>query len=686
MCLHIPLSFAQTEQEVERMSWEDFVEAMMDENDEGYAVDEEMLEELFELHSNPLDINTLVKEDLEVLPFLGEEQVEGIMRYLEKNRPVQTLGELMFVSSLGKGQREMLRLFVEVGKGASRDDSTPIPSLGQMLRMGRHDVAWRSDVPFYTKAGFEDVPAEVLEKSPNKVYRGDKFHHTFRYAYSSMNHLFVGLHADKDAGERGIDYVSGYVMLKDMGVVKSAIVGNYRLSFGQGLAVNTASKYGKMMMGNTMDRMDRGIVKHSSTQEYGYFTGGAATLRWGQFQVSAFGSYTKEEGTYNSDSTGMTSLKTDGLHRTPLERSKKGNLGTTNFGGNIHWQHNGLQLSATVIATHLAVPLLPKHDTSSSLYRLYNAHGQDFFVSSIAYAYRYGSLTFSGETAHSHCSQQNGMATLNSLRWRVNGDNALTLVGRYYGAKFVSLNGKAFSENATVQNEEGIFLSWVSRSLRNTIVEAYVDAMYFPWLKHQVSDRSHGYEGLVQATYAPTTRWNLLVRYRIKSKQRDFTYTTSNETKLTTLKHKTAHNLKLQLTCHVSDHITLRTSATGVTASFANSSTEKGFAIGENFRWQNPKSKCRIDLGFTYFDTDSYDARVYHYEPSLPYSFGSTSYYDKGIRTTLLASLPIVQQSLFINAKFGMTKYFNRDTIGSGLDLINASHREDLQVQLRWRF
>ena len=58
----------------------------------------------------------------------------------------------------------------------------------------------------------------------------------------------------------------------------------------------------------------------------------------------------------------------------------------------------------------------------------------------------------------------------------------------------------------------------------------------------------------------------------------------------------------------------------------------------------------------------------------------------EGIRTTLLASVPIVKQSLFINAKLGMTKYFNRDVIGSELEMIDASHREDLQVQVRWKF
>ena len=91
-------------------------------------------------------------------------------------------------------------------------------------------------------------------------------------------------------------------------------------------------------------------------------------------------------------------------------------------------------------------------------------------------------------------------------------------------------------------------------------------------------------------------------------------------------------------------------------------------------------------LSPTYFNTDTYNARISHYEPSLLYAYGSTLYYYMGVRTSLLASIPLFKQSLYINTKLGITKYFNRSTISSGLERINANHREDLQVQIRWKF
>ena len=680
----ITLAFCQTEQKGEMVSWEDFVALMVEENDEE-EIDEETMERLFELYGNPIDINSAKKEDLEMLPFLSEEQVNEVLRYVEKEGPMMSLGELMMVKNLGKKEREMMRLFVKVDESPLNRDKQESPTLKEMLKWSKQEAVWRTDVPFYRKEGYKDVPAEVLRKSPNKVYRGDPYHHAFRYAYSGKNHLLAGLQMEKDAGESGVDYVAGYVMLKDVGCVKRAVLGNYRVSFGKGLAVNSGMKFGKMMMLSTMDRMDAGISRHSSTSETGYFTGGAATIQLRDWQVSAFGSYRKTDGTYNNDSTGISSLKTDGLHRTRLEYSKKGNLGITNFGGNVHWEHKELRLSVTAVATHFEIPLMPKHNTSASIYRLYNASGQDFFVGSLSYAYRFKTLTFSGETAFSNTEKQNGMASLNALRWRMNSSNVFTLIGRYYGSKFISINGKSFGENSAVQNEEGLFLGWTSKSVRNMELEAYADVMYFPWLKQNFSASSYGYEGMVQALYSASRKWSLLARYRIKAKQKDFKYTANDKTS-TILEYNTNQNLKLQLNCNLSSFVTLRTSFTGSFISFGANPNETGFAISENIRWQNPKNKCRIDFGITYFNTDSYNARVYNYEPSLLYTFGSTSYYYKGFRTTLLASVPIVKQSLFVNAKLGMTRYFNRDVIGSGLEMIDANHREDLQVQIRWKF
>ncbi|NLV51983.1 MAG: helix-hairpin-helix domain-containing protein [Bacteroidales bacterium] len=667
-------------QEGTRMTWEDFAEWASDGGEEE-SIDEEMLLQLYELHANPININEATKEDLSILPFLSEEQVEGIMKYLKHNSPMQSMGELMYVSNLGKRERDMLRLFAIVDQEALAHRQKP--SLEEFLRRGKHEMAWRTDIPFYTKEGYKKQTTASDHLPNNKAYLGDRFHHSFRYAFSSNNQLMAGLQMEKDAGEKGVDYWSMYFMVRDMGIVKRAILGNYKVNFGLGLAINSGMKFGKSMMMNSVKEMGAGFSKHSSLTETGHFTGTAISFQLKHWEISAFGSHRKEDGTLNKEMTGVTSLKKDGMHRTTLEKSRKGNLGVSNWGGNIHWENNGLKLSTTIVFTHFDMPLTPQYTTPSTLYRYYNATGQNFLVGSIAYSYRYKRWLINGETAYSDNKQQNGMASLNAVRWNVNDYNTLMLIGRYYGARFVSINGKSFGENSSVQNEEGLSLGWTSRTFTNMEISTYVDVMYFPWLKHGVSNSSNGVEGMMQVEYSPNSKWSLQARYRIKSKQKDYKM---NGEASPILLYKTDQNFKLQLSHILSEYITLRTMMTGVTSHFASNTDDYGILFSESIRWQNPKNHCRFDLGLTYFNTSGYNGRVYQYEPSLLYSYGSSSFYDKGIRATFVASVPMVKQSFFINTKLGITKYFNRSAIGSGLEMIDDNHREDLQVQLRWKF
>lgn len=678
--LSINHSFAETDNHEGLLTWEDFVERVFDDNDDS-SIDEEQLFRLQELYSHPANINTITKDELLALPFINEEQADAIILYRERNGEMMTLGELMFIDNLNSEQRSMLKLFVIALPTSSRQAS---PRLSDMLNRSKQEIAWRSDIPFYRRAAYGDYTESELEKSPNKVYRGDAYHHSLKYQLSSMNHVFAGIQMEKDAGERGVDYLSAHIMLKDMGILKRAVIGDYKIKFGKGLAVNSAMKMGKMMMINSNDRIDNGISRHSSMSEANYFTGAATTMKRREWEFTAFASYRKNDGTLWNDSSGVKTLITDGYHRTQAEHGKKGNITTTDIGGNIHWGNSQLQLSASAVATHFNLPLKPQHDSDATMYKLYNAEGTDFFVGSLSYSYRHKSLQISGETAMSSTDKQNGAATLNTLRWRMNGSNSLTLLARYYGAKFVSINGRAFGENSSVQNEEGFFAGWTSTAIKNIKLDMYADIMYFPWMKYQVSNSSYGYEGVTQMLYSSSTRWSMMVRYKIKAKQKDFTYDSNNGFK--TLQYRTSHNMKMQIHCQLTNALSLKTAINASALSFGTNNDEYGFSVSENVRYQSTKNKMHADLGFCYFNTDSYDSRVYSYEPNLLYSFGYTSYYYKGIRATLLASIPLRKDRLWINTKVASTKYFNRDHIGTAQEMIDSSHKEDLLIQLRWIF
>lgn len=663
-------AYSQPENE-SSLTWEDFVLLMADDyDDEGYGPDSELFEELYYLHAHPMNLNDIKEEDLRLLPFLSENEIKDIMWYIDNHKPLMSTGELMFIYSLDKLKRSMIQLFCYAGEYKHNDYS-----LRNIWKYSNNELVLRTDIPFYTKAGYQKVPDSVLISKPNKIYQGNRFFHSIRYTFSSQNHFFAGFQAEKDPGEKNIDHIAGYAMVKDIGIIRNAILGNYRVSFGHGLVVNTSSSFGKAMKISSMEVIDKGITKHSSTTETGYFSGGATTLSFGKVNVSAYVSYKKSDATFNSDSIGLSSLKTDGLHRTELERSKKNNISLTDLGTNIHLDLKSIQLSLTSAYTHINVPLAPKCNTEGTYYKMYYPQGQDFSATSLAYSYRKNNLVFSGETA---VNSKGAIATLNQLQWKINSFNTVTLIQRRYGAKYSTINARTFSENSSPQNENGIYLGWQSLLSEKISINSYIDAMYFPWLKYQVYGSSYGIEAFAQLNYNINTKNTLIVRYKLKSKEKDYKYNNGSS-----LKFKTTHNLRIQHNMILTDNWSLRTTFNTSLVTFVNNKNF-GFNIGETVRYAKNK-KYRFDASIIYFNTDSYDSRIYNFESSLLYAFAMNSYYYKGIRSTFLASINLTEK-LSITTKFSSTVYFNQETIGSALEQINSNNKEDLQLQLRWKF
>ena len=146
--------------------------------------------------------------------------------------------------------------------------------------------------------------------------------------------------------------------------------------------------------------------------------------------------------------------------------------------------------------------------------------------------------------------------------------------------------------------------------------------------------------------------------------------------------------MRLQWNYKLTNHLTLRTTGSFVYRWNADSDNETGYLLSQHVRYErmvnHQKGRQRMDLMLTYFHTDSYAAKVYTTTPSLLYTFGMNALYGHGINAVALYSRSL-SRHLSAICKFSVTKYFDRNTIGTGLELINASHKEDMQLQLRWK-
>lgn len=103
--------------------------------------------------------------------------------------------------------------------------------------------------------------------------------------------------AEKDAGESYLDqshlpdHLSGFYQLKNGGVLRHLVIGDYNVSFGQGLVMGQGMMVGKSNEVLKIKSSYSGIRRHLSTVESGYCRGAALLLGKRKFRFTTFGSF-----------------------------------------------------------------------------------------------------------------------------------------------------------------------------------------------------------------------------------------------------------------------------------------------------------------------------------------------------------------------------------------------------------
>ncbi len=638
--------------------WQEVLRQWMTAEDmeEGYG--EETLEQLEELATTPLNLNQTSREELEQLPFLTAQQVEELVEYLDRYRPVRTLSELQMIRSLDVPTRKLLQCFVTAGPEAPH---SPWPRWKDITKYGRHTLMATGNIPFYERQG------------DRNGYLGYRYRHDLRYQFSYNQKIKFGLTAAQDAGEPfftnrnkwGYDHYSYYFQLRDIGKLRELNVGMYRVQLGMGLVMNTGFYLGKLATLQSMGRSTHTLTAHSSRSQTGYLQGAAATVQLSsRWQVTAFASWRPLDATLNDDGTART-LLTDGYHRTPTEMNKKHNTHETDFGTSIGWRKGTLFVHANAVYTHFDRSLEPQKTT---LYRRYAAQGADFFNASFDYGYNNYRWGLAGETA---INSHGALATIHTLTFRPSETWSLVALHRYYDKRYTALHARSFCEGSSVQNEHGIYGGATWRPLSALLLQGFVDYAHFSWARYRVSAPSDAFDTMLSARY-DHKRWSLQGRYRLHIRQQD-------NSEHTTVLNKTEHRARLGMDYTLNSHWSLSTQSDGVVYQFEGQQS-RGIMVSERATWTIPSFQGNALIGW--FCTDDYNSRIYQYERSVAYAFGFPMYYGRGLRSSLMLSAHIGTH-LQATAKFGVTKYFNRSVIGSGLQQINHSSVTDLLLQVK---
>lgn len=642
--------------------WQEYVEQIAEETgDEAKA--EALYTELSYLSENPFDLNTVSDEQLRRLPFLSDNQISSLMDYRKRYGKMLSIYELQAVDNFDWQTILLILPFVNISDNIV--DKAPI-TVRNMLKQGRNELQIRYDKCFQQKSGYCSYSDSILDKYPNRKYLGEAFYTSVKYSYAYEDKIQAGLLAEKDMGEpfwkpvhKGYDYYSFHLLLRDFKWLKTLAIGDYKVSFGQGLVISNDFSPSRSALVTQAERRNNGFRRHFSTNESDFFRGAAATVSFGNWDLSAFYSRRRMDAALENDT--FPSVQTSGLHRLQRDWDKRKTVVMQTYGGNIRFALPSFHIGMTAVGYDFGGDCLYP---SPQPYNLFYFRGKSNFNIGVDYMLKTSWAKIYGETA---VSRNGALATLNGLQLSPASYITMLLLHRYYDRKYQSYFGNAFSQGY-VQNEQGFYAGLQWSPFPYWKFSGYVDIFRFPWLKYQIDYPSSGKEYMTQVDYSFSSRLSTYLRY--KYKQRDGS--------------STQQRLRFQLSVNAGNW-TLRSSADGVLYTSVDNERNKGFMLSQRAGWKKEKFPFQADIYFAYFQTDNYYTRISSYEKNILYAFYMPSFYGEGLRAALTFQWNILK-SLKLSVKLAHTYYSDRDVIGTDTEEIKGNNKTDLYAVLSWKF
>lgn len=644
----------------------------------------DLLDGLYQLLEDPVNLNYASFEELKQLFFLSDLQAHKLIEYRAKYGMFVSIYELQAIDGFDRPLIELMEPFVSV----SQEKPEFKANFKNAIKYGRHDIFLRYSRVLQEQAGYKDISDSAKLENPNSYYLGSPDRLYLRYAFNYKNKFRAGLTADKDAGEeffkgsqpKGFDFYSAFAYASDLGVIKEIAVGDYHLEFGQGLTLWTGLAFGKSSDGLSVVKKQRRIRPNTSANENLFLRGTAVTAGIKNFNLTGFFSSKYVDAnigdydTLNQEIAFVTSLQETGYHRTNAEMADKHAIKETLYGGHAEFQQNALRVGATVFKSLFDKPL----EGSDQLYQKYNFSGKENLNYGLDYNFILSRFNFFGEFSG---SENGGRAWLAGFQAALHPQLSISVYYRDFGKKYQNLYSNAIGEGSTNQNEKGLYTGMRYDMHKNWTFTGYVDFYSFPWLRYRVDFPSKGAEYLGQLEYRMSRDVVMYFRYRTETKESNL----DAGGNLKKIGETNKQSFRFNVSYSVIPSVILKNRIEYLQYKNVDGKTSDGYLIYQDLMYRPENKPFDITLRYALFDTDDYDARIYAYENDVLYAFSIPGYYYQGSRFYVLLKWEILDYLDFW-FRFSQTFYNNQTTIGSGLDEIDGNKRSEIKMQLRLSF
>ena len=419
---------------------------------------EDVYENLVQLMSSQLDLNTATAQELQSLHILNDAQIDSFMEYRNHSGNLLDVYELQIIPGFDEGVLKTLRPFVCVIDPSEKIDRK---LLARIFSPGHSYFVSRYERTLETKKGFRRTAdsTSVYQGSPDKIY--------FRFRSSLPGDFSFGVTGEKDAGERivldprrkqwGFDFTSWHCQVRNKGKIKNLIAGDFQTQFGQGLVVGGAFSLGKGGESvATLRKANVGFQPYTSVNENAYQRGLAITLQaFRGVEISVSYSYRFRDASQAlaDETPGVTSFQTSGYHRTVSEISNRKKIAEQNTTVVLNLNRKKIESGVVINYIHFDTEIKRRPT-------LHNQHaftGNRNLNTSCYINYQIANISMFSEIAR---ALSGGWGMIIGSLMSAHPDLELAILYRNYQRDYHTFSSSAFSENTQPVNERGVYWGW----------------------------------------------------------------------------------------------------------------------------------------------------------------------------------------------------------------------------------
>ncbi len=599
-----------------------------------------------ELTHNPVDINYANSSELLKIPFLTPTDARQIISYRKRMGKFKSIEDVTRIKGIDENTLVLIKPFIFINKDIN-SNSNKQDILDYYFRS-------RAKSDIQNRKGFL-----------NGNYEGSKLSFYNKLLVNS-NDFSAGILTEKDAGEINFtDHYTGFVQYKSANLFKNILLGDYSIEFGEGLALWSAYSFSKGSDAiNPPIKRVKNIRPHLSSEENRHFRGAAVSIKFNTSLITGFYSLNTISATL-SDANNISNFYQIGYYRTETEQNKKNNLKETVYG--ITYRLN--------ISEFINLGILhyqTKYDKPFQFTSANKLNGDSFSFSSFHAKLAYNNFNLSTEVA----TNTKAISILTNLIIKLSPQIYILASYRNYSPKYYNIFSNGFSEYGHTQNEIGYYLGLKFKSQYGNL-NIYYDIFKSPSQSYYSDFPLTGNDFLIHYDSKLTKSLLLILKYKTELKSKQVILNNSN-----TFADELKSNIRAELKYKISKGFIGKSRIEFVRYS-QNLKQEIGFLSYQEIKYQIPKYftfSCRI----IFFDTESYNTRLYEFENDLRGSMSNLPLYGEGFRWYLLLTYNPIND-LTLSLKYAETYKPNVNFISSGNSQITGplDNRISLQIDCK---